>query len=309
MSDIVNKRLNYSRDIIKQISRVNNISSELSDILTLAFAGMLSYYGEEAIDELYLAFLKTKFVVSDKSIARCLSEKEGISKETISFILNHTPGVFYDVTGYECVDKNRKRSYKFDRKVYVQNDGNFNKQQLLRGVIHQVNHVLTSMHNSIISSQGKLAARMGMSYDRLQTREASHFYIEEAVNKLQTEDMMSEVYEFGVCEILDDDIRRNVLEVLSIPVEKVKDDEVTAIIRPLYEDDFFNALLVDKRISGRLNSIREEFDFYTEPGDYALLLEACSLVATTKDSDEKEQGREVAKGLVKKYIESGYGDN
>ncbi len=309
MSDLINKRLKYSRDVIKQISRVNNISDDLKDILELAFAGMLSYYGEEAIDELYLAFLKTKFISTDDTVVKLLADKRFLSDANVKFLVSHTPGVFYDVTGYEYVDKSRKRTYKFDRYVYVQNNGEFDKAELVRGVIHQVNHVLTSIHNPIISSQGKLAARMGMSYDRLLTREASHFHIEEAVNKLQVEDMMSEVYSFGDEEIEDEDIRRNVLEVKNIPRREMVDDDVTSIIRPLYEDDFFNALLVDKRISGRLNSIREEFDFYTEVGDYTTLLEACSLVGTSKDEGEKEKAKDTAKQLVKKYIEAGYGDN
>lgn len=309
MSNLINKRLKYSREMIKQFSRVNNISDDLKDILELAFFGMLSYYGEEAIDELYLAFLKTKFISTDDSIVKLLADKRFLSDANVKFLLSHTPGVFYDVTGYECVDKERKRTYKFDRYVYVQNNGEFDKAELVRGVIHQVNHVLTSIHNPIISSQGKLAARMGMSYDRLLTREASHFHIEEAVNKLQVEDMMSEIYSFDVSQIEDEDIRRNVLDFITVPRREVEDDDITSIIRPLYEDDFFNALLVDKRISGRLNSIREEFDFYTEVGDYATLLEACSLIGTTKDEGEKEKAKDTAKQLVKKYIEAGYGDN
>ena len=48
MHDVVNERLNYSKEIIKQINHINGTSSELSDVLELAFAGMLEHYGQEA---------------------------------------------------------------------------------------------------------------------------------------------------------------------------------------------------------------------------------------------------------------------
>lgn len=309
MSEVVNRRLNYSREMIKQINHINGTSDELNDVLELAFAGMLSYYGEEAINELYVAFLKTKIVISNSSIKDLIKTKYKLTSEVLQEALEHAPGTFYEVTGHEFIDKNHRRTYKFDRVLYIQNDGSVDKATLVRSVMHQVNHVLNSINNPVVSAQGKLAARMGVSLDRFATRETTHLKLEEAINRLQVDDMMSEIFDFGSYTIEDESIRKNVFEFINCPRNEIVDDELTKIIRPLYEDDFFNALLVDKRISGRLNAIREEFDFYTEPGDFTMLLDACSMISTGKDEKEKSAGQEIARQLVKKYIESGYGDN
>ena len=117
MSEVVNRRLNYSREMIKQINHINDTSDELNDVLELAFAGMLSYYGEEAINELYVAFLKTKIVICDSSIKDLIKTKYKPTSEGLQEALEHAPGTFYDVTGHEFIDKNHRRTQR--RKSYI----------------------------------------------------------------------------------------------------------------------------------------------------------------------------------------------
>lgn len=305
----VNERLEYSREMIKQINHINGNSEELSDVLELAYAGMLAHYGQEAINEVYLAFLKTKFVTSDGSIKDLVSKKYKMSKDGVDEIVAHAPGTFYEVTGHEYVDKHHRRKYTFDRVVYVQNDGSIDKAQLLRSVIHQVNHVMNSMFNPVVSVQGSLAARMGISLDKFVSRENIHISAEEAINSLQSDEIMDEVYDFLLEEITNPDIKRNLDEIARCPKIEVVDDEVTEIIRPLYEDDFFKNILVDRRVSGRLNGIRAEFESYTDIGCYSTFLAACGVVASSKDSEEKERSKDVAKQLVKKYLDVTDEDN
>lgn len=309
MHDVINERLSYSRDMIKQINHVNGNSNELSDILELAYAGMLSHYGEEALDEVYLAFLKTKFIICDGSISDFLMKKYKLSKNAADEVSKHAPGTFYEVTGVESIDKNKKRKYKFDRCVYVQNDGSVDKATLLRSVIHQVNHVLNSMINPVVSVQGRLAARMGISLDLLVSRENLHIKAEEAINSMQSDEIMNEVYEFLLVDIENEDIKRNLEELVSLPRREVVDDEVTEILRPLYEDDFFKNILVERRISGKLSGIRAEFESYTDVGSYSTFLTACCVVASSKDEEEKAKSKETAKQLVKKYLDVSYEDN
>ena len=309
MHDVVNERLNYSKEIIKQINHINGTNSELSDVLELAFAGMLAHYGQEALNEIYVAFLKTKFVVCDESIEDFLMKKYKVSKSDVSEIVGHAPGTFYEVTGHEYVDKNHRRKYKFDRCVYVQNDGSVDKATLLRSVIHQVNHVLNSMNNPVVSVKGRLAARMGISLDVFASRENIHIKAEEAINSMQSDEIMNEIYEFLLVDIDNEDIKRNLDEVVSCPRHEVVDDSITEILRPLYEDDFFKNILVDRRISGRLNGIRAEFESYTDIGSYATFLTACGVVVSTKDEVEKAKSMETAKQLVKKYLDVTDDDN
>lgn len=305
----VNGRLNYSKEMIKQINHINGTSDELNDVLELAFAGMLEHYGIEALNEIYVAFLKVKFVISDSPISDLLMKKYNVSRKDADEVASHAPGTFYEVMGHEYIDKNHRRKYKFDRKVYVQNDGTYDKATLLRSVIHQVNHVLNSINNPVVSIQGKLAARMGISLDVFSTRENIHIKAEEAINAMQSDEIMNEIYEFLLVDIENEDIKRNLDEIISCPRKEIMDDEITEILRPLYEDDFFKSILVDKRISGRLNGIRSEFESYTDIGSYATFLTACGVVASTKDEEEKAKSKETAKQLVKKYLDVSYEDN
>jgi hypothetical protein len=309
MHDVVNERLNYSKQIIKQISHINGISDELSDVLELAFAGMLAHYGQEALNEIYVAFLKTKFVICNEPLDEFLMKKYNVSKSALSEVLSHAPGTFYEVTGNEFIDKNHKRTYKFNRVLYVQNDEDVDKATLLRSVIHQVNHVLNSINNPVVSVQGRIAARMGISLDVFASRENMHIKAEEAINAMQCEEIMNEIYEFLLVDIENEDIRRNLNEVASCPRHEVVDDSLTEILRPLYEDDFFKNILVDKRISGRLSGIRAEFESYTDVGSYGTLLTSCDVVASTNDEEEKVRCTETAKQLVKKYLAVSDEDN
>ena len=305
----VNEMLNYSRQMIKQINHINGNSNEVNDILELAFAAMLSHYGKEAINEIYVAFLKTKFVVCDCSISEFLEKKFDASKESIGEVVQHAPGTFYEVNGHEFVDKNHRRKYKFDRTVYIQNNGDVDKATLVRSVIHQVNHVLNSINNSVVSVRGSLAARMGISLDKFVSRDNLHLRVEEAINDMQASEIMEEVYNFLLNDNIDESFRSTLEEIGSCPKVEKEDDDLTEILRPLYEDDFFKHILVDRRISGRLNGIREEFESYTDVGCYGDLLDACFIVSTSKDEEEKTQYKGIAKQLVKRYLDVSEEDN
>lgn len=304
-----NEILNYSRQIIKQINHINGNTDQFDDVLELAFAAMISHYGKEAENEIYVAFLKTKFVTCDGSISDLLKKKFNASPESILDASLHAPGTFYEVNGHEYVDKNRKRTYKFDRTVYIQNNGEVDKATLVRSVIHQVNHVLNSINNPVVSVQGSLAARMGISLDKFVSRDNLHLRVEEAINDMQASEIMEEVYNFLLCDNIDERFKSVLDEISQCPRVEKEDDEVTEIIRPLYEDDFFKHILVDRRISGRLNGIRAEFESYTDVGSYGDFLDACFIVATSKDEEEKLQYKGVAKQLVKKYLDVTEEDN
>lgn len=307
LEDVVNKRLSYSKEMIKQINHVKGMSNDLDDVLILAFAGMLAYYGQERLNDIYLAFLKTDFVLCDEPVEKVIGKKFKLSEEVVKEMCEHGQGTFYDVTGNEFIDRNHKRTYKFNRKVYVAKDAD--KTKTLEGIVHQVNHVLNSIHNPVVSTRGGLAARMGISFDKFVSRETTNIRLEESINSLQKDDIVDKIYGFRECDIHDDSIRSMLDTVCCTPREKIADDEITEIIRPLYEDDFFKYIFLDKRVSGRLNGIRAEFDSYTDEGDYNLLLGYIDAVTKANSEDEKTQNKSDAKQLVMKYITASNDDN
>lgn len=115
---------------------------------------------------------------------------------------------------------------------------------------------------------------------------------------------MDVILGFSCFEITDDGVRR-ILELMQsdVDTEKKEDDVMTSIVRPLYENEGFNSVLVNRRLSGRLSGIREEFDSKAGEGAYNLFLSSCESAAkapivTGMINFHEEQ----AKSLVKKYI-------
>lgn len=300
--DSVNERLELSRSMIKQINHVKKTTS-LEDVQTLVFAGMLSYYGEEHFNDIYMAFLDTNFICSDESILRVVFDKySDYSSSMIASLYEHELGTFYEVSGFQ--DKDTKK-IKIKRNIYIDKELLKQPDVLVEKLVHHMNHVLNSRKNSICSKQGKLASRMGISLDYLNSRESESLALEESINKLQSREIMDLISGFGCFEIKDNEISR-ILELMQSDVdsEKKEDDVMTSIVRPLYENDEFNEVLVDRRLSGRLSGIREEFDSKAGEGSYRVFLLSCEAVAKAHTGVGMVNiYEEKAKSLVKKYVE------
>lgn len=75
---MVNKLLNYSKAMVKQIEHIKSGDARLNDMKTLAFAGFLAYYGDSHINDIYATFLQTKFERCDSSIVDLAKEKSSL---------------------------------------------------------------------------------------------------------------------------------------------------------------------------------------------------------------------------------------
>ena len=307
--DSVNKCLDYSRKMVKQINHIKG-SNDLEDLQTIVFAGMLTYYGEENLDNIYLAFLKCNFVLVDKTIEKVIRDKYELSQPVISKIVKHCPGTFYDVEAGEFVNKKtRKRSYKFDRTLYVQTDGSIGIDDLLQSVTHQMNHVINSIHNPVVSTVGAngygLASRMGVSFERFASRTSDGYGLESSINDLQAEEIMDEILGFSFFDVTDSGVKRILDEAI---VEKDKKEngtsfsELTEIIRPLYQSLTFNPVLIKGRLNGRIRTIENEFDENTEVGAYSDFRLECDRLADSRISPlVANESREKVKSYVKQY--------
>ena len=292
--------LKYCGQMIDQIDHAKGNSSELRDAKALAFAGMLGYYqGEWSLDDIYLAFLETDFICLDEPISKMISRKYSLSKKSVDALCSHEEGSFYEVSGYK---NDRTKKTKIKRCIYIDKELLDKPEVLVERIVHQMNHVLNSRKNSICSKQGKLAARMGVSLDYFVTRKNESLALEEAINGLQVEDIMKIVS--GYSKYVTDSRYLEIIKKVSEQSKK-EDDVMTALVRPLYEDEEFRSVLVDRRLSGRLSGIREAFDEKTEVGAYNSLLACCDVIGSTDVTSEKSDiCHEQAKALIKKYIET-----
>ncbi len=283
--EIINDNLKLSRMMVRQLNSVKKEDC-LEDLQTLVFAGLLTYYGQERLNDIYLAFLRCHFVPVSGDFEKFLRDKYKFNSVVIGNIKRHCNGTFYDVEAHEYVNKKtRKRRYKFDRTIYVEDDGNVDLDDLIRSVVHQVNHVVNSINNPVVATLGSngygLSSRMGLSYERFNGRTSEGYALEESINKLQTDEIVDEILGYSYFELEDSALKTIIDEAVSLSSKKegVVHDELTEIIRPLYENRNFNDVLVNNRVSGLLKAIEREFDSKTSEGAYSEFRGLCDKVA------------------------------
>lgn len=309
--EIINDNLKLSRMMVRQINHIKK-EDGLEDLQTLVFAGLLTYYGQDKLNDIYMAFLRCHFIPVDGDFDKFLREKYRFHSATIGNIKKHCAGTFYDVEAHEFVNKKtHKRRYEFDRRIYVQNDGNIDTDELIRSVVHQVNHVVNSIHNPVVatySSNGSgLSSRMGLSYERFNTRSSEGYALEESINKLQTDEIVDEILGYAYFEL--EDVRDKTMVAKAVDAASKKDqivhDELTEMIRPLYENRSFNDVLVNNRVSGLLKAIEREFDSKTSEGAYSEFRGLCDKVANPVISPiVNKPNADKVKVYVKEYADA-----
>ena len=281
----INDNLKLSRMLVKQVNAVKKEDC-LEDVQTLVFAGLLTYYGQERINDIYMAFLRCHFVPVSGDFEKFLRDKYKFNSAVIGNIQRHCKGTFYDVEGHEYINKKtRKRSYKFDRTIYVEDDGNVDVDDLIRSVVHQVNHVVNSINHPVVATSSSngygLSSRMGLSYEKFIGRTSEGYALEESINKLQTDEIVDEILKYSYFELADLKAKAIIDEAVSLSSKKegIVHDELTEMIRPLYENRSFNDVLVNNRVSGLLKAIEREFDSKTSEGAYLEFRGLCDKVA------------------------------
>lgn len=302
-----NDLINYSKAMVEQINHAKGEVTGLEYIQCLVFAGMLSYYGMEHINDIYLAFLWTNFVRCS-TINEVINSKYSFSKKDTDKFINHCPGTFYEA----CAIKNlATEEYKIARKIYVTEEEKFASSEILKSIIHQMNHVINSIHDSILLTDDILTSRMGLSLDEFSSRCNHYLDVEEAINRLQTDDIMWRILDFLFYEIDDKEIGSYLDSIIGDAVsrengeKRVAEDTLGKVIKPLYDNEWFNTFLVDKRISGKIGAIRDEFDSRTVDGCFINLLGFCDEISKEDAGyEEKAISEGCAKMLIKRYITS-----
>ena len=304
--ETINDYFEYAKKSILQINQVMNVEDDaLVDAKSVVFAGMLAYYGQDFLNDIYLAFLKTEFVLCDEKVDETIGKKYNLNSKQMEFVRKHCPGTFYEVIATKDLATNKCR---FKRKIYIDND--LDSDILLRGIVHQMNHVINSIHNPVLKKQGNLGSRMGISFEQFESRKSNEYEVEEAINQLQTDDIMGEIFGFRFYSIEDSSIGNLISSAyLKDEAKKVENDVesenlIIQIIKPLYDHAIFGSSLVDDRINGNLNEIKRSFDSSTEAGCFFTFLRECSMIKPDSEDVENLEHVENAKTLVKRYIDN-----
>ena len=290
----INEFLGFCKENIKQIDHALGVDDGLTDVKAIVFAGLVNYYGEEHFNDIYMAFFKTKFVRTTGSINELLSDF-GIGLEDAEKYSKHAPYTFYMPVAKKDL---KTKKYSIERTIYVCDYDNTTK--LVESIVHQMNHVVNSMYNPIVNKRNSgLGARMGVSVDSFATRKCETLKLEEAYNKLQVNDVMDRIITFSKFDITVPGVSGVLDEIFhNIGFFEQEEDFIVEIIKPLYLNETFNKMLVERRLNGKLAGIREEFDSKTGDGSYLQFIGLCDQITSTK-----EEGKEETKRLIKTYLE------
>ena len=302
--EAVNYILNYSKTLIDRINVNRNCPKELKEIQYLIFAGMISYYGFEEIENIHKAFLKPKFIYTNQPFEEHLKSfnihddrLEQLSKvgQVGAFV---QCGVSQDLLGRFYIDRN----------IYVIDDKKEAPDFFLEKVIHEVNHVVNSINNAICILNKKKALRTGLYVSCLEDNECMGNLMEEAFNVLQTAEIMEMILEFSQYDIVDPDIKR-ALDKIKYAYGKKRNgigyDYTVDAFRGLYNNLHFKKLVQKQRMEGIIKPVRLDFDSKVGDGSYRQFcdtldkIEVCGPIFW-----ERQMHEEKVKTFIKKYNSS-----
>lgn len=294
----INDILNYSRMLVDSLS--DGAKDELAYYKYLIFSGMIKYYGREYIDDIYRTFQKSSVIKSKDSILNSFSKylciEESVIEEVrgLDPIAYLSPSVFVDEMGH-LVDSKKN--------IYV-SFGNSTNMDILFALTSEYNKVLNSVNRSIGRDSDGSFTRRGVSTRRLDGESSSKLF-EDAINFLQTEDIVREIVDFGTYDISDDDFRCSLDSVSKSLRGKYYNnlEALSELVRPLYEDSRFNDILKTARLNGTINTVKEEFDGVVFDGSFNKM---CNAIDSIGICDCPEYIFEINGGmtqdLVKQYV-------
>lgn len=306
---MVNDILYYSKDFINLIIQNKSGSKDLKDVLYLVFAGLISYYGTEYLNEIRTVFINSDFIYSRQSVYDVYEKfkyEEGIDREHVERLQKEDVKAF--VKNSFLVYSPTKVKIKTD--VYLFENKNIPFDEFLEEAIHEINHQVNSIKGNVVRKDGLLFSRSGLSYSSLTgdtiINEAK--ILEESINVLQTSEIMQHILAFCDYNIDDPEIRYLVDRLKGAKREGRLDkgyNIVVPIIKPLYQVPQFNLVLKKRRVSGEIKIIREEFDSKTTEGSFLQLADIFDKIdsdVSANSFDELSMNIVNSHVLVKQYI-------
>ena len=134
--------LESCRDWMNKINEGREYYSEdFKEQQFLIFAGMLSYYGYEYLDEIVEVFKETEFFYVE-------IDYEDFKKENPEFSLQFAENPIALTRRAVCLELFPLR-LALDNTIWLFVQNNYSKRDWLEIVIHEVNHIVNSVNNSL----------------------------------------------------------------------------------------------------------------------------------------------------------------
>lgn len=271
-------------------------SSEFKEQQFLIFAGMLSYYGYEYLDEIIKTFQETEFFYVEM-------DYEDFKKENPEFSVQFADNPIALTRRAVCLEILPLRLVP-DNTIWLFVQNNYSKRDWLEIVTHEVNHIVNSINNSLWMRGFDVIGRTGCSLfsNRVVARSGTIF--EESVNVLQTSEIMNHIFGFFNFNVYDDEIRGifdQYRDVFFTKSEGIGYALSVPYIKELYNIPRFREILFDVRMNGNLKELETYFDGLLYDGAYDDLLVATDKFYFCSDDLDMKNGTEKVKELVKQY--------
>ena len=221
----------------------------------LIFAGMISYYGFEYIEEICQMFKETEFIYSSMSMVNILKNLNLYNSQEENMLkVGKMPA--FCVPGVVCDGKlTRKNS------IFITTDYDLSPVDLLDSVAHECNHVVNSINKSILIDDGKVFFRTGLSVSG--KSDSNGHGLEEGINVLQTADIINEILRLTEFDI-DDPFIANAISNIKYARGTSHSGKgyefLVPFIKLLYDNRTFCSVVKDARMSGDIDKIEWEFD-------------------------------------------------
>ncbi len=297
--EAVNGLLNYGKRVVDQACCKYERPSELKTIQYLVFAGMVSYYGFEHIDEITKAFRDNKFYYTKKSVIDFMQEHVG-SKSALDCLTPDTMAYSYQ----NYFHNRTKNQYYAECMIVVSDQKQCAPDRLLENTTHEINHAVNSVVKKITPVGGSFKSRMGLYERDFRDGSRKNIMLEESFNTLQSAEIMDHILEFTNYRVDDPEIKY-ALDSIKYAAGKKRMGlgyvKVTPVVRPLYENSRFNGILRDRRLDGNIDVVRDEFDAKVGVGSFYRLDTLCGEVFRSSPGIFNTS-KSSADDLVKQYV-------
>lgn len=238
-----------------------NIKQELMDYLYLIAAGMIINYGTTYINDIYNSIANASYEENLEEIIK-VSKKKGIKdigknkEEGVAFTL-------FDIkqNGYRgLVPK-----FNIDYTVCILNK-DASEFELLNYLAHELNHIFCSRKKTFFLERYCVMLRNGLS--KFKVIGSGDYYefgrhLNEAINTLQTEDIIREILKLNEYEIENEKFRNALNKFKDIDYNDFKVvgyESFVSVFRPLYEHDSVKILFNKNIVDGTITNISQEFN-------------------------------------------------
>lgn len=299
--EAVNRLLDYSKLLVNQINQNMPCPKELKEIQYLIFAGLISYYGFERVEEIYKSFQKTKFFYSKESIIDILARKKCTKEQKELERMDFAPKAFFQ----RKIWMDTRYRYHIDKEIYISDQEQLPFDELLEHITHEVNHIVNFINFPICTRNSKKVLRLGIAIEALDGSYKEACKLEESFNVLQTAEIMEHILYFTQYDVKDLEIKM-ALDKIKYAYGKKRPgngyEYTVPIIRPLYEDKNFNVLLKEGRIDGNIKTIRNHFDAKAGVNSFSKLANEVDGIYKSTDPHNFECKIEQATKIVKQYV-------